>query len=200
MKMKKLFYILITLGLFILAYETIDLPMHQSFHTKVLTARRIEKLPKGVYDLTVLSGEVQLDLQPHMKKGEVYKNYLVMESGSAFPIVKGEGRVKISKAQRKYSQSNDLILTHLGNYQANHDLKPGRYLISALDQTKGERLTLTVLDAKADHLTAYAKLNKEKDTTELVIKDHQWLNIAYENKIHKPLKLKLHYIHKKRGD
>lgn len=194
--MKKLFYILITLCLFILAYETIGWPGHKSFHTKVLTSGVIEKLPVGIYDLTVLSGEVQLDLQPHMKKGEVYKNYMVTGNGYTFPIVKGQGRVKITQAQRPYIKSNDLILTHLGNYQANHDIKPGRYMISALGQSKGERLTLTILDAKADHLTDCAKLNKKKDTIELVIKKQQWLNIAYDNKNHKPLKLKLRRINK----
>jgi hypothetical protein len=131
-----------------------------------------------------------------MKKGEVYKNYLVMSRGYRFPIVKGQGRIKIRKASRKYIKSDDFILTHLGNYQANHDVKPGHYLIEALGSTKGEHITFTVLDEKADHMIRYAQLNKKKDTIKLVINNQQWLNIAYDSKIHKPLNLKFRRIDK----
>lgn len=194
--MKRLCIVLIILCLGILAYERIGFSVSKLDHEKVIESGHLEKLPAGVYDIEIIEGEVQIDLQSHMKKGEVYKNYLRTSIRDIFPINKGVGKAKIRPAQRTLNKANSFVITQLGNYQAGKDIKSGTYRISAVHQSKGEIITCNVLDQQANQLVESDQLNKKKDTTELVIKKYQWLNIAYENSNHKPLQLKVRRIKK----
>lgn len=193
---KGIFFIIAILCLGLLIHNSDIFTSPAPINKTILKSGGHKRIPRGVYDLRVLSGEMQLSLQPHMSKGEIYKNYCRSSLDLSYPIVNGKGKVLLTKAKRALIKDKSFSIKYLGLYQGNTDVWAGTYLITLKGNLKDDQICLNISDfdyMKENSRMTNSKdyyLNSRKKATTIKIRNKQWLDISYEGKgKHRPFLL-----------